>query len=283
MYDLMKAANRISSPRPSVIALTGIALNFCAYAQESITTQELHLSLSLGEGYAQTPYVAADDIHLRLLPSIAYYGERWFFDNGTLGYALFESERFQIDAQISPNIDGLYANYAGADRLLFLSQVIPTPFGTDHPGPVEGRKIAINGGIRFNYLGENLSSWLELKHDVNSVYNGYEAAFGVRYDEALRFGDLRIGTEFGGTYKARDLIDYYYNPRPAEFPESLHTYRPQSAINPYLQVDMQYPLTQHFSLIAFGRKSWLADTFQESPFSGKRGLTAWFAGIRVSY
>lgn len=271
----------------AVFASLGILLAAAppCLAAESIASGEVQLSLSLGRGLAETPYAKGDDIDLHALPGLAYYGERWFFDNGTLGFALYETPSIQIDAQIKPNIDGLYSNFAGSNRFLFLSSAIPTPFPVDDPiMPVEKRDIAWNGGLRFTYSGETFSAWLDYGHDINGVYNSYEGALGFRLPELARVGDWRLGTEFGSAYKSRALIDYYYKPLRSEYrpPSRDLDYQPKHAFNPFLQLDSDYPLGEHFSLVAFWRRTWLDSTYRDSPFSQKQAIDTWFLGLRMT-
>lgn len=261
-----------------------------AQGAEPVEENRLNLSLALGHGYAESPYQGADAFELHAIPTIAYYGQRWFFDNGTLGYALYETDALQLDLQVAPNLDGLYSNQAGGKRFLFLqrisvSSLLPdAPIDTitiERPVVVEERDLAWNGGLRLSYNLAGFDTWLEIDRDISGVYHGYEGQLGLRYHELFSTANFRLGVETGATPKSRDLIGYYYAPRPSELRPGLSDYEPHSTYNYYGQIDLDYRLTEHWSLTGFWRETHLGDSVRESPLSQKDVLKTWFLGLRV--
>src|SRR5690606_8343381 len=54
--------------------------------------------IAVGAGRQLNPFVDSDDIDIPVVLDIAWYGERFFFDNGDFGYSLLSSERFSLNA-----------------------------------------------------------------------------------------------------------------------------------------------------------------------------------------
>ncbi len=80
----------------SLFSLSAWAHPYCE-ERECIPVGEWDLGLALGYGQKSNPLRHQDDIPLYVIPSIAYYGENWFFDNGNLGLTLAESENYTIN------------------------------------------------------------------------------------------------------------------------------------------------------------------------------------------
>ena len=52
------------------------------------------LGVALGYGMRTNPLIQSDDIPVVVDLDIAWFGERWFFDNGDLGFELFDRPSF---------------------------------------------------------------------------------------------------------------------------------------------------------------------------------------------
>ena len=68
------------------------------------------VNLGVGLGMRGNPLHGGDDIPLVLLPEVSYYGERFFLKNLEMGFTLFENERHQFNALITPGYDQMYFN-----------------------------------------------------------------------------------------------------------------------------------------------------------------------------
>ena len=66
------------------------------------------LGVAIGWGQKSNPLKDFDDIPLFFIPTVAYYGEHWFFDNGNLGYTLAEQESFTFNLVTSYSLDRAY-------------------------------------------------------------------------------------------------------------------------------------------------------------------------------
>ncbi len=70
-------------------------------------------SLGIGVGGRSNPIVNSDDIPIVLLPSVSYYGERFFWQTDTLGFTLFESRRQMVNIVGTISYDQTFFNEWG--------------------------------------------------------------------------------------------------------------------------------------------------------------------------
>src|SRR6185503_3572374 len=54
------------------------------------------LGVALGYGQRTNPLIQSDDIPVIVDLDIAWFGERWFFDNGDLGFSLVDKPDFTV-------------------------------------------------------------------------------------------------------------------------------------------------------------------------------------------
>ncbi len=112
------------------ILMLGLQLPLTAAAEENATetvpVNEFRLALALGYGRLDNPRVHAKPIETFLLPSWSYYSERFYLENFTLGYSLYESDNWLFDLQTKLNEDGFFFEFDGLNKL-FLSDIIASP------------------------------------------------------------------------------------------------------------------------------------------------------------
>lgn len=75
------------------------------------------LGIAVGAGKRSNPLANADDIDMNAVIDFSWYGERFFFDNGDLGFLLHESNRFAINWVATYNNERNYYNYLTGDDL----------------------------------------------------------------------------------------------------------------------------------------------------------------------
>jgi MipA family protein len=92
-----------------------------AMAQSS--ERNWHVGIALGQGERSNPLVSGEDIDIHYVVDAAWYGERFFFDNGDLGFTLFNERTLSVNAILTYNNERNYYNYLtgqqfGLDSLL---------------------------------------------------------------------------------------------------------------------------------------------------------------------
>lgn len=68
------------------------------------------VNVGMGLGVRGNPLHGGEDIPLVLLPEVSYYGERFFLKNLEMGFTVFENDRHQFNALITPGYDQMYFN-----------------------------------------------------------------------------------------------------------------------------------------------------------------------------
>ena len=63
------------------------------------------LGVALGYGQRTNPLIQSDDIPVVVDLDIAWFGERWFFDNGDLGFSLVDNPAFTTNIVARVNSD----------------------------------------------------------------------------------------------------------------------------------------------------------------------------------
>ena len=74
------------------------------------------LGLSLGLGTRSNPILNKEDIPLFILPSVSYYGERFFVDDLLAGYTLFEDDVQMVNAIATVSYDQMYFSSSDANN-----------------------------------------------------------------------------------------------------------------------------------------------------------------------
>lgn len=109
-----KSLTLTTLPACALLACTLLTVNPARAADEE---RAWHLGMALGAGKRSNPLVNADDIDINAVIDFAWYGERFFFDNGDLGYLLHESNRLAINWVLTYNNERNYYNYLTGDDL----------------------------------------------------------------------------------------------------------------------------------------------------------------------
>ncbi len=75
-----------------------------------VTVGQWEFSVGIGLGGRTNPIALNDDIPIFLMPTISYYGKRFFWQTDTIGYTLFESEHTQFNIIGTIGYDQTYFN-----------------------------------------------------------------------------------------------------------------------------------------------------------------------------
>lgn len=97
----------------SAIAIALLVAGSLVQADECLDCVEIgkwRVNVGLGLGMRSNPLHLGDDTPLIVLPEISYYGERFFLKNLEMGFTLFENDRHQFNALITPGYDQMYFN-----------------------------------------------------------------------------------------------------------------------------------------------------------------------------
>ncbi len=265
------------------------------------TTNQLHLSLAMGAGFRSNPLYGGHNIPLWLMPDIAYYGQRWFFDNGTLGYSWALSPTLNLSVVSRFNDEQGYFQRTSFSNV-FSSQRIADdglagPIQTLSPdtsqsgidiGSVSKRPWALDGGLQLDWQQEHWQARFNWWRDISNEYKGSHAKAAIAYHFSHRTGDWGLSTAVA--WKSANLLNRYYG---LSLEDGGNPDTAVSGWQPEVGLHWTYALDEKWSLLSLYRYRWLninvrneldpkAPTTQ-SPFLAESFVRSWFIGVSYRF
>lgn len=275
----------------SILPAIGMAKEACAPENQCIEMNNWDLGIAIGWGQKSNPLRDFDDIPLFFIPTVAYYGEHWFFDNGNLGYTLAEQESFTINLVTSYSLDRAYF-YQWDPSNIFLNRgtqveakAINSMYLSTEPEPefnsLETRNFTLLGGAEaFIYTRLGIIR-LAYTHDMFNVHQGSEAqikwAYGWDYDRFI----FEFALVFD--WKSQDVVDYYYSVRPSENAYWSERYQAKSGWDKGAEMTARYILTDNWDLLLAVRYTLIADEIAASPLLDQDYSSTYFIGAAYRF
>lgn len=275
-----------------------------AQAQESASAERVlvdpapdkqrswRLGAALGYGVRSNPLIQSDDIPVYVDVDLAWFGKRWFFDNGDVGFELLDRPGYTTNVVARVNSDRVFfgktnarfVNFAYAGRGDTAPLVDPeTGLAIDSAVEVDppDRDYAIELGVETLFGGDWGSAAVRLFHDVSGTHGGYEisADFSTRWTQ----GRLSLAPSIGLTYKSSRLNDYYWGVNADEASFALAEYEAQAGIA--LQVGMRasYYFTKHLRLALSVNVEELPGEVSASPLAKTDHVFGYFSGLAWTF
>lgn len=256
-------------------------------------------SVGVGYGELETPIALHDKARTNLLPQLSWYGEKFYFENGLLGFALNEHVTSQWDLIAYPNDDGML--YRLNSALAPTLSISPTPF------PVYPREITVleaperhlstMAGLRYAQQFEQFDWSAQLGFDVSNVHHGWEFSVRLNLPTIYQHENLTVAMDGGLTIKSAKLVDYYYTPRFGEIAPmegeiygscdmngtcnfSVNgPYEGYTGYRTHISLKANYELNAQWSLGLLYRHFFLSHAMTESPIVTTTHYAAWFSGL----
>ena len=262
----------------------------CENDLECIEIGQWDLGIALGYGIRSNPLKDFDDIPIYMVPTFAYYGETWYFDNGNLGYTLTEQESYTINLATSFSTDSAYfqrwdpSNIFLAGGSTFDSSSVANnniglfTRGVQEPtiGDLEKRRFTYLGGFdAFIYTRVGIINF-SLAHDMLNVHQGTEAQLKWIYN--LPVQDWNFELQLKLDWKSEEIVDYYYGVRESESPYWNQAFKSKSALNAGIELTSTYVMTQHWDLLFLARYTRIADAIAESPLLNEEYTSTFYIG-----
>lgn len=222
-------------------------------ASQEVEANKWYLGVNTGAGVITNPLHGGKNLPLILLPEIAYYGEKWFFDNGRLGYAFHEtsSHVFNVVAEFNPEtrffIDFHPSNvFALQTSSSFVNSTEKNELNAERisVNDISKRRWALDAGLSYHYIHNNHIFSLQALADVSNVYKGTRSA--VQWQTLQQIGQLELTPSLGVWYKSAKLNDYFYGLSAKE--TSHGKIGVGSSWQPYAKIDARWPLSEGNSL-----------------------------------
>ncbi len=257
------------------------------FAQEQ-QERPWELGISVGYGERSNPLVAGDDIRLYADLDFAWFGKRWFFDNGDLGFALSNSPSSTINLVARINSDRLFFSRTNTQFVSFggLLGDAPAPIaGEDAPITNDGlfvveapnRNFAIEAGIELLTDGR----WGFLQgaafHDASGTHNGFEAS--LLYGYGIARGRWYIEPSLAVSYGTRSFNDYYWGLREDEVPVGVQPYSASDGVNLRFRIAASFSINKQISLNAAFELERLSGAIRGSPIVRDDEVVGFFAGV----
>ncbi len=224
------------------------------YTEQDITTDRLHLSLSVGAGVITNPLHGGDNIPLVLIPQVAFYAEQWFFDNGRIGYSFLQTPKHHFNLVGELNSESrFFIDWHPKNVFSLQSSTLNNQFVMQDEASssryvdidnLHKRQIALDAGIAYHYVNEDHVFSVQALHDITDVYRGARAALQWQYHTVL--GKLKIKPTLGINYKSAELNSYFYGLNEGE--TQFGKIDVGSSWQPYAKIDARWPLGKADSL-----------------------------------
>jgi outer membrane protein len=248
------------------------------------------LGVALGYGARTNPLIQSDDIPVLVDLDIAWFGERWFFDNGDLGFELVDRPAFTANVVARINSDRAFfsktntryvtlARTSGGVGVPITNPGTGQPVDDVEPTPltVPKRDYAVELGVELLMDGEWGQATLHAFHDVSGTHDGYE--IGGEYSYRWTRGRFSFSPSIGVAYKDAALNDYYWGIRRGEGGLTLLEYHAHGGIGWEAGLRTNYYLTRSMRLAVSANYERLEHSVALSPIVEQPYVLGYFAGV----
>jgi len=233
------------------------------------------LGVALGYGERTNPLAQAEDIPIVVDLDIAWFGERFFFDNGDLGFTFSDNRLVTASVVARVNSDRVFF---GRTETRFvnvsltgqaLSQAVELT--------IPDRSYAVEAGIELLAAGRWGHLQAAAHHDVSNTHNGYEIDF--EYGSGWGHERWYVEPSLGVSFKSRALNDYYWGVRDGEANEAMPAYHAGSGFNLRGSVRVGYHFSRNWAVSFAAQYERLNDEAAASPIVVDRSVLGYFAGV----
>jgi outer membrane protein len=246
------------------------------------------LGLALGYGSRTNPLIQSKDIPVLVDVDLAWFGKRWFFDNGDLGFTAFDNRLFTANLMARVNSDRTffsktntrYVTFAYAGYGLTTTAFSPaTGLPITEPVPIKPpkRDYAVEAGVEMLFGGEWGHATLHAFNDVSGTHDGYEVS--ADYSYRWTFGRLSVSPSIGVSYKSAKLSDYYWGVHAGESSAVLAPYEADGGLGWEAGLRTSYYLTKNLRLAVSANYERLQWGIAQSPLVERDYVLGYFAGL----
>ncbi len=244
--------------------------SLCYFEEDCVDIGNWDIGLAFGWGRKTNPVRNNNDIPLYIVPSITYYGESWYFDNGNIGYTLAEEENYTFNLTTSYSADPFYFMKSSAAGLFYSGFVVRDEDDeihflefADEFNELENRHFTLFGGVEFFIFTQAGIIKLAAAKDLFGVHHGTQAeaqwSYYVNYDR-WNF-ELTLGLD----WKSKEVIQYYYGVRPSENLFWSFVYRPHAGFNQRVEGRIRYNINEQWDFLLLAQHTKLSDEIANSP------------------
>jgi outer membrane protein len=237
------------------------------------------LGAAFGYGQRSNPLIQSDDIPVVIDVDIAWFGDRWFFDNGDLGLELFDNAVATTNLVARVNSDRTFFSKTNTRLVSFSLMAGGATAELDSPQPLKppDRDYAIELGFETLFDGEWGQATLRAYHDVSGTHDGFE----VSADYSYRFsrGRFALAPTVGLTWKSAALSDYYWGVHDDEVSLALQGYEADGGLGWEAGLRSSYYISKSLRLAVSVNYERLQHSVAMSPLVEKDYVFGYFAGL----
>ena len=237
------------------------------------------LGAAFGYGLRSNPLVQSDDIPIVVDLDIAWFGERWFFDNGDLGLTFVDNSALTASAVARVNSDRVFFGKTETRFVSFDLAGAPLSEAVEFEPP--GRDYAIELGVELLTGGDWGAVQLTAFHDISGTHEGYELY--ADYSYGWRQQRLHLETSFGLSYKSAELNNYYWGLTPEEAGVVTLPYEAGAGLNWHARFMVSYQLDKRWAVSLVTEYERLNDEAAASPVVARDDILGWFAGVSYRF
>ncbi|GHE86434.1 outer membrane MltA-interaction protein MipA [Thalassotalea profundi] len=232
------------------------------------------------------PLNGGDNIPLFIVPSVSYYGENLFFDNGTLGYSFTNNHHLVISAISEFNLEKSFFSRWHPQNIFMYNLSAASPSKENvNIAQVDNKRWALDAGIQINWFmssATNIS--VKLLHDINGVYNGYNAnvslnsAFNIPYSK-----NTSINVGVGAQVNSENLVDYYYGIEESNNFYARNTFHGSASVNPIIRIKLSKTINKQWRLLFNWKRTFLDSNTADSPLVKTHLIDTVFFGMEYAF
>ena len=246
---------------------------------EEVTESRWRLGTALGYGVRSNPLVQSDDIPIIVDFDIAWFGDRWFFDNGDLGLTVADNDTMTASLVARVNSDRVF--FGNTDTRFVAVDLAGMPLAEAVEFEVPDRDYAIELGVEMLTDG----SWGALQfsafHDVSGTHEGFELY--ANYSYGWRRQRLYIEPSIGASYNSSDLNNYYWGVTDDEASVVVAPYEAEAGLNWHARLMVGYQLSRHWGLSLVAEYERINDEAAASPIVKEHEVLGYFAGMAYRF
>ena len=242
------------------------------------------LGVGLGWGERTNPLIFSLDLPILVDFDIAWFGERFFFDNGDIGYTFLNGEKLSTNFVVRYNSDRAF--FGKTESGFITVDIDPDqgiPIVTRFQVP--DRDYAIEAGVEILSSGPWGNIQASLFHDISSAHDGFE--LDVNYGYGLRSKRWYIEPSVGVSFKSAELNNYYWGfvDESFDFGQDvrLPTYEASSGFNMRTRIAASYYFSRHWAFTAVAEYERINNEANNSPIVTDDEVIGYFAGIRYRF
>lgn len=266
--------------RPLITAAIALALSALAPTGNAMAEESpWRLGIALGYGERSNPLALSEDIPILVDLDVAWFGERFFFDNGDLGFTFADNRLVTANLVARVNSDRVFFGRTNTRfvNVSLAGEALPLAVELTIPD----RDYAIEAGIELLAGGRWGHLQATAHHDVSGTHDGYE--LDVEYGFGVRGGRLYIEPMLGASYKSRAMNDYYWGVRPDEASGALPAYSAGAGVNLRGGVRVGYHFSRSWALTFAAQYERLNSEAADSPVVVDDSVVGYFAGLAYRF